>query len=107
MYHLILPQLLNGPQRASNDFRAITVPLHCRTLHVVLQKDLRTTRVAIPSSPSKNGAASEPAHVEKVRLARRAGRKTRYEQVVEKHEQRLTAKEIACQLNLSEPTVQR
>ncbi len=47
----------------------------------------------------------EPAHVGKMRLARRAGRKTRYEQVVERREQGLTTKEIACQLDLSERTV--
>src|SRR3989454_1823377 len=47
----------------------------------------------------------EPAHVEKVRLTRRAGRKTRYEQVVERRSQGLTAKEIACQLDMSERTV--
>jgi transposase len=47
----------------------------------------------------------EPAHVEQVRLTRRAGRKTRYEQVVERHSQGVTAKEIASQLDLSERTV--
>src|SRR5437588_5681694 len=49
----------------------------------------------------------EPAHVKEVRLTRRAGREARYKQVVESHEQGFTAKEIACQLNLSERTVQR
>ncbi|HYU72855.1 MAG TPA: transposase [Ktedonobacteraceae bacterium] len=49
----------------------------------------------------------EPAHVEKVRLTRRAGRKARYEQVMEKREHGLTAKEIACQLGMSERTVQK
>ena len=49
---------------------------------------------------------SEPAHVEKVRLTRRAGRKARYEQVMEGRSQGLTAKEIARQLNMSERTVQ-
>ena len=39
-------------------------------------------------------------------MTRRAGRKTRYEQVVERHSQGLTAKEIARQLNMSERTVQ-
>ena len=43
----------------------------------------------------------EPAHVKKVRLQRRAGREARYEQVVKKHEQGLTAKEMACQLDRS------
>ena len=47
----------------------------------------------------------EPAHVEKVRLTRRAGRKARYELVVQKHAQGLTTKEIACQLDMSERTV--
>jgi transcriptional regulator with XRE-family HTH domain len=45
--------------------------------------------------------------VEKVRLTRRAGRKARYEQVLEKREHGLTAKEIACQLGMSERTVQK
>jgi len=49
----------------------------------------------------------EPAHVEKARLSRRAGRKTRYEQVVERRSQGLTAKQIACQLDMSERTVQK
>jgi transposase len=49
----------------------------------------------------------EPAHVEKARLARRAGREARYEQVIEMHEQGLTAKEIAQHLDLSGRTVQR
>ncbi len=44
--------------------------------------------------------------MEKARLTRRAGRKTRYEQVVERHSQGLTAKEMARQLNMSERTVQ-
>ncbi len=48
----------------------------------------------------------EPAHVKKVRLTRRAGREARYEQVREKHSQGLTAKEIACQLGMSQRTVQ-
>ena len=48
----------------------------------------------------------EPAHVEKVRLTRRAGRKARYEQVMEGRSQGLTAKEIARQLDMSERTVQ-
>ena len=51
--------------------------------------------------------APEPAHVKKVRLQRRAGRRSRYEQVVERHRQGLSAKEIACQLDLSERTVRR
>lgn len=49
----------------------------------------------------------EPAHVEKARLTRRAGRKTRYEQVMEGCALGLTAKEIACQLDMSERTVQK
>ena len=48
----------------------------------------------------------EPAHVEKVRLTRRAGRKARYEQVMQRCSQGLTAKEIARQLDMSERTVQ-
>ncbi len=51
--------------------------------------------------------APEPAHVEKVRLQRRAGRKAHYEQVVQRHEQGLSTKAIACQLDLSERTVRR
>ena len=49
----------------------------------------------------------EPAHVQKVRLTRRAGREARYEQVRERGRQGLTAKEIACQLGMSQRTVQR
>jgi transposase len=49
----------------------------------------------------------EPAHVEKVRLARRAGRYARYQQVVELQEQGMTAKDIARRVDLSERTVQR
>ncbi len=49
----------------------------------------------------------EPAQVEKARLARRAGRNTRYEQVVELAEQGMTAKAIARRLDLSDRTVQR
>jgi len=49
----------------------------------------------------------EPAHVEKARLTRRAGRKARYEQVMQRLAQGLTAKEIACQLGMSERTVQK
>ena len=49
----------------------------------------------------------EPAHVEKVRLTRRAGRSARYQQVVQLPEQGMAAKEIACRLDLSQRTVQR
>src|SRR3989442_7225235 len=49
----------------------------------------------------------EPAHVEKVRLARRSGRYARYQQVVELRGQGVTAKDIARRLDLSERTVQR
>lgn len=49
----------------------------------------------------------EPAHVEKARLARRAGRHARYQQVVELRKRGMKPKEIACQLGLSDRTVQR
>ena len=49
----------------------------------------------------------EPAHVEKVRLARRAGRYARYQQVLELREQGMKPKEIAKLLDLSQRTVQR
>jgi DNA-binding NarL/FixJ family response regulator len=49
----------------------------------------------------------EPAHVEKVRLARRAGRYVRYQQVVELHTQGMKPKEIAGRLSLSDRTVHR
>jgi transposase len=49
----------------------------------------------------------EPVQVQKVRLTRRAGRQARYEQVMERLSQGVTTKEIACQLGLSERTVQR
>ncbi len=48
----------------------------------------------------------EPAHVEKARLARRAGRYARYQQVVAFHEQGKTPKEIAKLLDLSQRTIQ-
>jgi transposase len=47
----------------------------------------------------------EPAHVEKVRLARRAGRYARYQQVVELSQQGIATKEIAGRLGLSDRTV--
>jgi transposase len=47
----------------------------------------------------------EPAHVEKVRLARRAGRYARYQQVVQLHAQGLKSKEIAQRLEMGERTV--
>jgi transposase len=47
----------------------------------------------------------EPAHVEKARLARRAGREARYEQMMEMLGLGLTTKEIANQLGISERTV--
>ena len=47
----------------------------------------------------------EPAHVEKVRLARRAGRHARYQQVVELDKQGMATKEIAGRLGLSDRTV--
>ena len=49
----------------------------------------------------------EPAHVEKVRLTRRAGRYAHYQQVVEVQAQGLKPKEIACQLHLGERTIGR
>src|SRR6266702_6401320 len=49
----------------------------------------------------------EPAHVEKVRLARRSGRYARYQQVVELQAQGMKPKEIACQLGLGERTIRR
>ncbi len=47
----------------------------------------------------------EPAHVEKVRLARRAGRYARYQQVVELNRQGRATKEIAGRLGMSDRTV--
>ena len=49
----------------------------------------------------------EPAHVEKVRLTRRAGRYARYQQVVEFQAQGMKPKEMACQLGLGERTIRR
>jgi transposase len=51
--------------------------------------------------------APEPAYVEKVRLARRAGRYARYQQVVELRQQGMKPQAIAQQLGLSGRTVQR
>ena len=47
----------------------------------------------------------EPAYVEKARLARRAGRHARYQQVVELREQGTPTKEIAGRLGMGERTV--
>lgn len=47
----------------------------------------------------------EPAHVEKVRLARRAGRYVRYRQVVDLDRQGIPTKEIAGRLGMSDRTV--
>jgi transposase len=47
----------------------------------------------------------EPAHVEKVRLARRASRYARYQQVVELGRQGIATKEIAGHLGMSDRTV--
>jgi transposase len=49
----------------------------------------------------------EPAHVQQARLTRRAGRKARDAQVMEGLSRGLTTKEVACQLGLSERTVQK
>jgi DNA-binding NarL/FixJ family response regulator len=49
----------------------------------------------------------EPRYVEKARLARRAGRYARYQQVVDLGQQGMTAKDIAGRLGLSSRTVQR
>lgn len=49
----------------------------------------------------------EPAHVEKARLTRRAGRNARYQQVVELHEQGMKPKQIAKLVDLSDRTVQK
>lgn len=49
----------------------------------------------------------EPACVKKARLARRAGRYARYQQVVECGQQGMTPKEIAGRLGLSDRTVQK
>jgi transposase len=47
----------------------------------------------------------EPAHVEKVRLTRRAGRYARYQQVVELRQQGMKPQDIARQLAMGERTV--
>jgi transposase len=49
----------------------------------------------------------EPRSVEKARLARRAGRYARYQQVMELGQQGMALKEIAGRLGLSSRTVQR
>src|SRR6266571_4433227 len=74
------------------------------------------TAASTLEKPAQNGSGQpiisiaewrpkEPSYVEKVRLTRRAGRQARYEQVVQRRSQGLTAKEIACQLHMSERTV--
>ena len=60
-----------------------------------------------PIIPLAEWRPKEPAHVEKVRLARRAGRHARYQQVVELHMQGIKPREIAHQLGLSDRTVHR
>ena len=47
----------------------------------------------------------EPAHVQKVRLARRAGRYARYQHVVELEKQGMSTQEIAGRLGMSDRTV--
>src|SRR5579864_3032098 len=49
----------------------------------------------------------EPAHVQKARLARRAGRYARYQQVVELQDQGMKPKEIARRMRMGERTVHR
>jgi transposase len=49
--------------------------------------------------------APEPAHVEKARLTRRAGREARYEQMMKMVALGSTSKEIAAELGMSERTV--
>ncbi len=58
-----------------------------------------------PSITIEQWRPPEPAHVEKTRLARRAGRYARYEQVVELSTQGRATKEIAGRLGLSDRTV--
>jgi len=72
-----------------------------------LDADHSASRLASRWYAYAAACTKEPAHVEKVRLTRRAGREARYEQVIERHSQGLTAKEIADQLGLSSRTVQR
>ncbi len=55
----------------------------------------------------QEGRPPEPAHVEKVRLARRTGRYARYQQVVELRQQGMKPQDIARQLGLSDRTVHR
>jgi transposase len=57
--------------------------------------------------PIEEWRPKEPAHVEKARLARRAGKYARYQQVVAFEKQGLTTKEIALRMDLSERTVRR
>ncbi len=49
----------------------------------------------------------EPAHVEKARLARRAGRYARYQQVVELQEGGMKPKEIAQRMGIAQRTIRR
>src|SRR5260370_19185778 len=57
------------------------------------------------SSPSKNGVLPSQRVLEKVRLARRAGRYARYQQVVELYKQGMSTREIAGQLGMSDRTL--
>jgi transcriptional regulator with XRE-family HTH domain len=76
------------------------------------------TNANLPQEPPHNGSGpsilameewrpKEPTQVKEARLTRRTAREARYEQVRERHAQGLTAKEVACQLGLSQRTVQR
>ena len=77
---------------------------------VLTAKDQEEAGCEEPSKPLisiEEWRPPEPRHVEKARLARRAGRYARYEQVVEFEQQGMTPKEIAGRLGLSDRTVQK
>jgi len=67
----------------------------------------RQVKQAKPQISIQEWRPKEPAHVEKVRLARRAGRHVRYQQIMELGEQGMKPKEIAKLLDISQRTIQR
>src|SRR5258708_15615043 len=88
-------------------------------LQLLIERSLEKIKVAHqtsgqePDEPSKPVIAleewrrAEPSYVRKARLARRAGRSARYQQVIELHTQGKKPKEIANLLGLSDRTVHR
>jgi transposase len=69
--------------------------------------ELRQDEQSKPVISVEEWRPSEPAHVQKARLARRSGRYVRYQQVIELRDQGMKPKEIAQQLGMGERTIHR